>query len=80
MRKKGINTLELQKNIIVEMVDQFHAMLEAIKTDIGQNRIVLLDNRAKIPGHTDLWSDEIHPSSKGFRTVGDSIKAALVST
>lgn len=73
MREKGISNPDLQRSIVIRMVDQFHAKLEAIVPDSD----ILLDNRRLIPAQRDLWSDEIHPSSAGFKLVGDSIKAAI---
>ncbi len=77
MRDKNITELTLQKAIVAEMVDQFHTQLQTVIDSFDDPRLVLVDNRTLIPGQKALWSDEIHPSSSGFKRVGDRLKAAI---
>jgi len=80
MRAKGIVDIKLQKAIIVHMLDQFHDMLEAVRSKHHNDNIKVLDNRAALPGDRKWWSDEIHPSSKGFNIIVNSIRSSIVGT
>jgi len=80
MRAKGIANIKLQKAIIDHMLDQFHDMLGSVKSKRHKDNIRVLDNRATLPGDLKCWFDEIHPSSKGFNNVVNSIRSSIVGT
>ena len=77
LRKKKIIDSTLQKKIVAEMVDQFHGMLDGITAEFSSDNVILLDNRTALPGIKKWWSDEIHPSSAGFRLISDSFRVAI---
>lgn len=81
MRDKGIHDLPLQIAIVKSMVDDFHHRLQQMIDAHEQNDgLILVDNRTLLPHDDAHWSDEIHPSSKGFKKVADSLLSKIPAT
>jgi hypothetical protein len=79
LRGAGINTIGMQKRIVVLMIDAFHEMLASLAGGNGggkYGRVYLVDNRKTV---NNDWADELHPTNAGFGRVAgkfhDVIKA-----
>lgn len=70
-----------RNGVVKEIVDRFHQRQQALCTAINaatpqEPRVFLADTRRDVPDSE--WFDEIHPSSKGFKAVARTIRAAIL--
>jgi hypothetical protein len=76
MKSKGIIDTQLQRDIIRLLINALHDMLESLAGKSSTTNIHVVDVRNKLPNVTD-WADEIHATSKGFKTVGKTFKKII---
>ena len=80
MTALGITDCAIQQAIVAELLDRFHDLLKSIEKQAASNFHVLDARRALKPvpcaqrdTSSDLWRDEIHPSSRGFRQITTNV-------
>lgn len=75
MESKGIVEPGLQRAIIVELIDRFHAALKALRRRRDfRDAVVLADTRGTVPA--GAWWDELHPTDAGFAAATKVIRRA----
>ncbi|MEL6414534.1 MAG: hypothetical protein AAFQ15_06295, partial [Pseudomonadota bacterium] len=71
---------ELRRNILIHLIDQLYAMFGSLASDPQNNGIHIVDCRGALPS-VDMWADEIHGTSDGFRAVAarfnDTLRRAI---
>lgn len=80
LEPKGIGDIEEQKEIVREMLDQYHDAIK--KLEQPGNRFLVVDTRpilSRTPTQPNLawWHDEIHPNYAGFKRVAETIRVAM---
>ena len=79
LRRKGYDPLGEGRPLLVALIDRFNAMLSRVAARPGFEHVRHVDLRGSLPlqRHRDWWSDELHPSAKGFGRVAGRFAAAL---
>ena len=76
LKHQGITDIDEQFEIIVEMLDSFHRRVIKLEDDF--NNFMVVDTRKQLQKNgrpnLALWTDEIHPTSKGFKNVTKYIR------
>jgi hypothetical protein len=79
-RHKGYpdDPMDPRTQVIAELIDRFNAMLQGLEEIFDHLRYVdlrpLLSNG---PDYKDWWSNELHPTRRGFETVTEEIARVL---
>ncbi|MCG8413612.1 MAG: hypothetical protein MI746_05270 [Pseudomonadales bacterium] len=73
LKNKGITDTQLQKDLLQEFINRFHARLE----DLAQHetQIAVVSHLGSVAA--DQWADEIHPDKHGYATVAGNFRAVL---
>lgn len=76
LKHQGITSKEEQYDIIVEMLDAFYRRLSRIESNYSN--FLVVDTRKVLSKNNkpnmDLWYDEIHPNSQGFKKLAKHIR------
>jgi hypothetical protein len=79
-RRKGYAAMSVRKQICVEFIDRFDAMLANLAGKPPFAHVRFLDLRNTLPtGSTykTWWADELHPTAKGFEAVTKKFAAVI---
>lgn len=81
-QKKGHSDLEKNKAVLVQLIDRFNDMLEALIALPGFSHVHHLDLRKTLKHdgtYKQFWANELHPSPHGFDLVTEKF-AKLIDT
>ena len=79
--EKGFNDMGLRQPIIDALIDRFNDMLKSVQAlPEFRGHVKYIDMRPLLPNAPNkrtFWSNELHPSDRGFRAVAAAFAAAL---
>jgi len=79
-RQKGYDDLAVATRIVGDLIDRFDTTLRAVAALPGFGHVRCLDLRSELSNGADYkrwWSDELHPTERGFRAVAARFAAAI---
>lgn len=76
LNAQGVTRFEDQRLITDDLIGRFRTLLQTIAGAHDEN-VRYIDTGQPLAEHLDLWHDEIHPTSEGYRRVADHFMAAI---
>ena len=79
-RQKGYQEMGMRKQICVELIDRFNAMLASLAGKPPFSHVKFLDLRNTLPtgaAYKTWWANELHPTPKGFDAVTKKFAAII---
>jgi lysophospholipase L1-like esterase len=79
-REKGFMAMPVRKQICVQLIDRFNAMLGRIAGKAPFQHVRYLDLRGTLPTgprYEDWWANELHPTGQGFEAVTQKFAAIV---
>jgi len=79
-RQKGFEDLAVTRAIAADLIDRFNAMLQGVAALPAFAHVRYLDLRPTLSNGADYrtwWSDELHPTKRGFEAVARRFAAAI---
>jgi lysophospholipase L1-like esterase len=82
-RQKGYDVMAQRCEIMVDLIDRFNAVLEAVPTHPELRHVKYVNLRGTLSNqlagkrYKDWWANELHPTEDGFRAVAAKLDAAI---
>lgn len=76
LTSRGITNPELQREIIVFLINSLYDMLHEVAGNSAQTHVHVVDVRGTLPKKED-WADEIHGTDTGFGKIAARFKAVV---
>jgi lysophospholipase L1-like esterase len=82
-RQKGYQDLQERVDVMVTLIDRFNALLGSVAGGVGLEHVEYVDLRGALSNelqgrkYKSWWSDELHPTEKGFTEIAGRFDQVL---